>query len=191
MMTLDEIRDDLKRQLKPGRYEHTVSVMYTAASLAMCHGADVQKAVLAGLLHDCSKNMPDEEQIALCERENDPLSEFERSNRLLLHAKSGALTARLRYGVEDEEVLDAIRSHTTGRAGMSLLEKIIYVADYIEPARRTLPGIDEVRYQAFHDLDRCIYMISSHTLDYLLTKNMSVDPRTEETCRYYKEEITR
>ena len=187
-MNLSEIKADLQSRLKPERYRHTISVMHTAAALAMCHGCDLDKALMAGLLHDCSKNMSVEEQKALCEREREPLTDYELANEHLLHARTGALTARLRDGIHDEDILRAISSHTTGRAGMSLLEKIIYTADYIEPERRALKGISEIRWLAFHNLDRCIFKISENTLNYLTNTGRTIDPRTEETYRYYKED---
>ena len=188
MMSMKEIRSDLRKQLNARRCAHTISVMYTAASLAMCHGEDVQKALVAGLLHDCTKDMTDQEHMALCERAGEHLSPSEQENRHLLHAPTGAIAAREKYGVEDEDILNAIRSHTTGRAGMSLLEKIIFTADYIEPVRKGLPGIDEVRFLAFHDLDKCVHTISNNTLKYLNNIHASIDPRTKETCQYYYKE---
>ena len=185
-MNLSQIEDDLKEHLDEKRYQHTVNVMLTAASLAMCHGEDLDKALLAGLLHDCTKYMTEDEHRSFCMEHGAELTDVEKENRHLLHARTGAIAAKERYGVEDEDILNAIRSHTTGRAGMSLLEKIIFVADYIEPGRKALEGIDEVRYLAFHDLDRCIHLISGHTLDYLRRSGSVIDPRTSETYQYYQ-----
>lgn len=185
MMNMDQIREDLKTKLSSDRFEHTVSVMYTAAALAMCYHSDVQKALLAGLLHDCTKYMSREEHIAFCERAGVPLTDIERQNQHLLHSKSGAVAAELTYDVTDIDVLNAIRHHTTGRGEMSLLEKIIFTADYIEPTRRGLKGMDEVRSLAFTDLDQCICRISRNTLDYLHKIKAPVDQRTQDTYDYY------
>lgn len=185
MMKMDQIREDLKTRLSPERFEHTISVMYTAASLAMCHKGDINNALLAGLLHDCTKYMTREEHIALCESAGVALTDIEKQNKHLLHSKTGAIAAELTYGVTDSDILNAIRHHTTGRGEMSLLEKIIFTADYIEPTRRGLKGMDEVRYLAFTDLDQCICRISGNTLDYLHAIKAPVDQRTQETYDYY------
>ena len=185
MMNMDQIREDLKTKLSAERFEHTVSVMYTAAALAMCYHGDVQKALLAGLLHDCTKYMSREEHIAFCEKAGVPLTGIERENKHLLHSKTGAIAAEKTYGVTDSDILNAIRHHTTGRGDMSLLEKIIFTADYIEPTRRGLKGMDEVRSLAFTDLDQCISRISRNTLDYLHTIKAPVDQRTQDTYDYY------
>ena len=107
-------------------------------------------------------------------------------NPVLLHAKVGAFYAKEKYGVEDVDILSAITYHTTGRPNMSLLEKIIYVADYIEPHRKKLPRLDEIRKIAFIDLDRAIYMILENSLSYLESGNEKIDSKTEETYRFYK-----
>ena len=185
MMNMDQIREDLKTKLSAERFEHTVSVMYTAAALAMCHQGDVRKALLAGLLHDCTKYMTREEHIAVCERAGVPLTDIERQNKHLLHSKTGAVEAELTYGVTDSDILNAIRHHTTGRGEMSLLEKIIFTADYIEPTRRGLKGMDEVRFLAFSDLNQCVCRISRNTLDYLQAIKAPVDQRTQDTYDYY------
>ena len=185
-MKPEQIREDLEKKLSPERMRHTISVMYTSASLAMCHQADVKKALLAGLLHDCTKYLTPEEHKCMCRDAGIELTDIEDRNHHLLHAKTGAIAAKMVYGVDDEEILDAIRQHTTGRGDMSILEKIIFTADYIEPGRRGLKGIEEIRYLAWHDLDLCICKISENTLRYLESKKASIDPRTKETYEFYK-----
>ncbi len=175
----------LKKKLDPERYGHTLGVMYTAASLAMCHGVDVQKALLAGLLHDCAKCIPGEKKVKLCQKHHLRVSEVEKKNPSLLHAKLGAYLAEKEYGVKDEDILNAIRSHTTGRPDMSELEKIIFIADYIEPGRLELPNMGEVRKLAFRSLDACLCRILKDTLDYLQGKQAAIDSMTEKTFRYY------
>ena len=112
--------------------------------------------------------------------------ECERRNPGLLHAKLGAFIAEKNYQIEDEDILMAIKSHTTGRPGMSLLEKIIYIADYMDPGRKPLPNMEEVRKLAFEDIDRCLYRILEDSLVYLKSRNIAIDPMTEETYYYYK-----
>lgn len=190
----DRIRrmsDKLKRDLDESRYRHTLGVMYTAAALAMCHGADLEKAMTAGLLHDCAKCIPNNRKLELCREHGIQVSEAERGNPSLLHAKLGAHIARVKYQVKDEEVLRAIASHTTGRPGMSLLEKIVYIADYMEPGRAPLPNMEEVRRTSFADIDASLLRILKDSLAYLQTRGMVIDPATEETYEYYKEYLNK
>jgi predicted HD superfamily hydrolase involved in NAD metabolism len=115
------------------------------------------------------------------------VTELERSNKELLHAKIGAAFAEDLYGVSDTAVLDAIRYHTTGRPDMTLLESIVFVADYIEPNRKQIRGMDEIRYLAFHNLDDCIVQIIENTLQYLEGKKSLVDASSRETYEFYKQ----
>ena len=142
---IEEMRLKLVNGLDEPRYQHTLGVMYTAASMAMCHGENVENALVAGLLHDCAKCISSIDKIKLCEENGIEISETEAKNTGLLHAKLGAFLAEKEYGVTDEDILMSIRSHTTGRPGMSLLEKIIYIADYMEPGRKELPNMADVR----------------------------------------------
>ena len=176
-------------ELDKERYEHTLGVMYTAASLAMCHGEDIDKALLAGLLHDCAKCLSGDTKIKLCKKYHLSVSDVERSNPSLLHAKLGAFLAARKYHVKDKDIINAIASHTTGCPHMSLLDKIIYIADYIEPGRKELPNMEEVRKLAFMDIDDCLYRILEDSLEYLNSRDISVDPMTEKTYEYYKNNI--
>lgn len=183
---ITKIRRKLITELDKERYEHTLGVMYTAASMAMCHGADVEQALMAGLLHDCAKCIPGDSKIRMCEKYHLNVSDVERSNPSLLHAKLGAFLAAKKYHVDDKEIISAIASHTTGRPHMSLLEKIIYIADYIEPGRPELPNMEEVRYLAFKDIDECLYRILKDSLVYLKSLGKPIDPMTEKTYDYYR-----
>lgn len=183
---ISKLRRKLKGELDRDRYEHTLGVMYTAAALAMCHGADLDHALLAGLLHDCAKCISGDKKIKLCSKYHLSVSEIERENPSLLHAKLGAFLAAKKYHVKDKEILDAIASHTTGRPQMSLLEKIIYIADYMEPGREELPNMNEVRRLAFRNIDECLYLILRDSLVYLKEKDVSIDPMTEKTYEYYR-----
>ena len=181
-----KIRKDLSKKLKKERFEHTIGVMYTAASLAMCYGSDIQKALTAGLLHDCGKYCSAKEQIKLCRKYDIQLTEPELEMPALVHAKLGAYLARHEYKVKDQDVLDAITCHTTGRPGMTLLEKIIYIADYIEPNRRIIPGLEEIRGIVFQDINRAVYLSAKNTVRYLNDGGKAVDPMTVRTCEYYQ-----
>ncbi len=183
---LAAIRKELKKKLKKDRYEHTTGVMYTAASLAMCYGEDIEKALTAGLLHDCGKFAPPGEQIKLCEKYGIELTSSELDMPALIHAKLGACLAEHEYGITDRETLDAITYHTTGRPGMTMLEKIIYIADYIEPNRREIPGLAEIRGIVFQDIDRAVHLSAEQTVQYLSSSGKTVDPMTVNTCEFYK-----
>ena len=130
MKTIDlkKITKAMEKSLDSRRFEHTMGVEYTAAALAMRYGASIENAQLAGLLHDCAKCLSDEKRLAICEKHNISVNDIERRNPSLLHAKVGSFLAMDEYHVEDLEVINAILNHTTGRPGMSLLEKIIFIA---------------------------------------------------------------
>ena len=186
-MELQEIRKKVKKELDKDRYEHTKGVMYTAACLAMAHEGNMEQAMLAGLLHDCAKCVPNDEKMRVCEENHIIISSVERENPTLLHAKLGALYASTKYEVTDPEIIHAIKIHTTGEPGMSLLDKIIFIADYIEPKRDKAAHLDEIRKLAFEDLDACMADILYDTLHYLNNKKGAIDPNTQLTYEYYKQ----
>lgn len=169
------------------RFQHTLGVEFTAAAMAMRYGLSVYDAQVAGLLHDCAKCLPDEKLIKICTKNNLPISDVEKRNPYLLHGKVGAFLAKSEYGIEDQDVLNAIEWHTTGRPGMSELEKIVFIADYIEPGRKNAPNLEEVRKMAFEDLDRTTIRILQDTLNYLKASDKGeIDPKTMETYEYYQ-----
>lgn len=184
-----KIRNALEKSLSEKRYEHTLGVTYTATALAMRYGADMEAAYLAGLLHDCAKEISDKKALAFCKKHMIPISESESENPSLLHAKIGSYMARNTYHIEDCDILNAIANHTTGRPQMSLLEKIIFIADYIEPGRNKASNLDNIRKTAFIDLDDALLQILSDTLAYLGKKVKSIDPMTEKTYRFYFENV--
>lgn len=186
---LHKLEKKLQSVLKEGRFLHTQGVRYTAAALAMCHGEDVMSAQLAGLLHDCAKGFSEKELLQICKEKKIKVSESERMAPYLLHAKVGAYLAKELYEVDEEEVLSGIRYHTTGRAGMTPLEQIIFIADYIEPNRKVIPGLEKSRRLAFEDLDKATYYILENTLLHLKdTKGKGqIDSTTKEAYFYYKE----
>ncbi|MDC7295236.1 bis(5'-nucleosyl)-tetraphosphatase (symmetrical) YqeK [Butyrivibrio sp. DSM 10294] len=181
-----KLRKELEKELKPDRFDHTLGVAYTAASMAFVFGADVEKALIAGMLHDCAKCMSHEEQVKICEKNKIEITDVERRNHSLLHAKAGMYLARAKYDIYDPEILEAIRWHTTGKEDMSLLEKIIYIADFIEPNRRPLEGMDEIRKEAFTDIDRCLAHILHDSVLYLQTIGKECDEATMNAYLYYK-----
>ncbi len=181
-----KIRKAMEKALDPKRYEHTLGVAYTAAALAMRYGDDVNNAILAGMLHDCAKCLTNEKRLSICEKYNIAVNEAERKNPYLLHAKVGSFLAMKKYGVTDKDVINAILNHTTGRPGMSLLEKIIWIADYIEPGRKQAPNLPLIRKLAFEDLDQALLTALRDTLEYLHAGKMEVDNMTQRTYDFYR-----
>ena len=181
-----QIRKAMEKALDPKRYEHTLGVAYTAAALAMRYGEDINNAILAGMLHDCAKCLTNEKRLIICEKYNIAINDAERKNPYLLHAKVGSFLAMKKYGVTDKDVINAILNHTTGRPGMSLLEKIIWIADYIEPGRKQAPNLALIRKLAFEDLDQAFLTALRDTLEYLHAGKMEVDNMTQRTYDFYR-----
>lgn len=184
---LEKLRRAMEKELSASRYTHTLGVSYTAAALAMAHGDDIEKAMIAGILHDCAKSKHGSELVAICENAHLNVTAVERSNpTALLHAKAGAYLAEHKYGVTDMDILNAIRYHTTGRPNMSRLEKMVYIADYIEPGRKQNRDLSLIRRLAYQDLDSTMEKILGDTLAYLRTTDGQVDDMTNRTYQYYK-----
>lgn len=181
-----EIKRKVKAALDKERYQHTLGVAYTASAIAMRYAVDFDKAFLAGIVHDCAKNIPNDEKYSMCKKYKVDLTETEKNVPALVHAKLGAYLAESLYGIKDQEILNAVRYHTTGRPGMSLYEKIIFVSDYIEPGRNSQPNLQEIRQMAFMDLDIALLRILTDTINYLNHKSAVMDPMTMKTYEYYK-----
>jgi nicotinate-nucleotide adenylyltransferase len=177
----------LAKYLDRERYAHTMGVMYMCSALAMVHGCDLDTAQAAGLLHDCAKCIPNKKKLKLCRQHNIAITEFERTHPYLIHAKLGAFIASEKYGMQDPQVLSAITYHTTGKPDMNTLEKIVYIADYIEPMRDKAPNLAAIRKLAFEDLDECMYEILKDTLEYLEENPKEIDNTTREAFLYYKD----
>ncbi len=184
-------RKQLQEKLTPMRYEHTLSVSYTCIALAMRYGYDMQKAELAGLMHDCAKHFSDSELIAKCEKHGVALTEAEIQAPAVIHAKYGAWIAEHRYGIQDREILDAICCHTTGKPDMTMLDKILYIADYIEPRRDKADNLERMRWLAFRDLDQTMFEILDGTLQYLKRKGSAVDPMTLEAYCWFEQKLSK
>jgi len=182
---MEALRKAMKKAQDSERYEHTLSVAYTAACLASLYDVDVEKALKAGLLHDCAKCLSVKKKFSLCEKYHVEITDMEKRNPSLLHAKLGARLAKEKYGEVDQDILNAVCYHTTGRAGMSMLEKIIFVADYMEPGRNKAPDLPEVRRLAFTDIDKAIVKILQDMLKYLEKRGGEIDPATKNTLEYY------
>ena len=183
---LIKMQKKLKKYIDEARYQHTLGVMYTAAALAMCYGADLEQAQVAGLLHDCAKCIPNDKKLKLCKQHNIQVSETEAAAPYLLHAPLGAYIAKAKYDIEDPEILSAITWHTTGKPEMTLLEKIIFISDYIEPMRTKAEHRPQIRQMAFHDLDMAVYMTLHDTILYLEKEKARLDNQSVVAYNYYK-----
>lgn len=183
-LTPEELRPIALSFLKPKRMPHVLGTEQEAIRLATRYGADVEKARVAALLHDCTKKLDMPEQLALCRQYGIELDELEQKALKLLHAKTGAAIAREVFGVDDE-IYRAIWWHTTGHADMTLLEKIIYLADYIEPSR-DFPGVNDLRACVYEDLDRGMLMGLEMTIDEMTEMGNPVHHATMEARDWLK-----
>ena len=182
-----EVDSRVKKTIKKSRYAHTQGVRFTSAAMAMKHGVNIRSAELAGVLHDCAKNLSHKEMEALCKRHNVEISEAEKKNKELLHAKAGMCLSAEVYEIDDPDILNAVKYHTTGRPDMSDLEKIVFIADFIEPGRDKAHCLTEARKLAFEDLNKCMYIILKNTLEYLDITGAMVDDITKDALNYYKQ----
>ncbi|MBS6645338.1 MAG: bis(5'-nucleosyl)-tetraphosphatase (symmetrical) YqeK [Clostridiaceae bacterium] len=180
------IREKLKNKLDPMRYEHSISVSYTCMNLAMRYGYDIDKAELAGLLHDCAKRYMDQIIIQKCAKHKIEITEDELLAPAVLHAKYGAWLASNKFGVTDPEILSAIACHTTGKPDMKCLDLILYIADYIEPRRYKASNLTEMRRMAYVNLEDTAFEILNSTLVYLKGKGGYIDSMTLKAYEYYQ-----
>ncbi len=183
---IDLIKADLKEKLPKKRYEHTLGVAYTAAALAMCYGEDILKAELAGILHDVAKakkssELKDDMKGYIDSyTDGDYVALIADKAPQILHAIYAPYLAKKDYKIEDKDILSAIRWHTTGKKDMTMLEKIVFVADYIEPNRKKLPDIDRIRTLSFHDISEAVKVTAKSTIEYLGSQGMYIDKFTYE-----------
>lgn len=184
-MDRSEMLIKLRLKVNEKRFTHSLGVEYTAATLAFVHGEDVKKARIAGLLHDNAKCIPTHEKLKKAYKLGLRVRKREEENPDLLHGKLGAYYAKEKYGVTDPDILSSITYHTTGHPDMCLLDKIIFVADYIEPNRKMVKDLPEIRKEAYEDLDKCIVHILKNTLEYLEAKGGAIDELTQETYDFY------
>ncbi len=169
-----QLVEKLKTMILPDRLMHSYGVAEMAEALARHYGADPEKARIAGLLHDCAKNIPKNEAYDMCMREGVFLKEICNIERGLIHPYLGAYIAKKEFGIEDTEILDAIYYHTTGHENMPLLTKIVYLSDMIEPNRK-ISGIEYLRKLAFEDLDEALVRSIDSTVRHILNKGCLLD----------------
>ncbi len=177
-----QIVDYLKQNLSEYRFRHTIGVAQTAKELAEIYGEDKERAYLAGLLHDIAKEMPIEEMLKTADKYSAKLDELTKTSTALMHGVIGAYMAEDLFGI-DEKIFDAIKYHTTGKADMSLLTKIIYIADYVEP-NRSFSGVEKVRAEAYSNIDKAIFNSCNATIIHTVNKNGVVHTDTVEARNY-------
>ena len=184
MYELEKVLEFLKENLDDFRYGHSIRVMETAVELARIHGVDENKAEMAGILHDSGKWKSREKTLQKVQDWGIILSEEERAEYNLVHGALSTYIAKNIFGIEDEDVLNAIKNHITGRPAMSDLEKIVYIADMIEPARN-YEFIDDFRAMAKVDLDRTMYEILNENLAHLIRNDRYIAGTSLEARNYY------
>jgi predicted HD superfamily hydrolase involved in NAD metabolism len=177
MYDIITLTGELKKWLKPKRYAHSINVMDTARRLAEIHGEDVEKAAVAGLLHDCMRDLGEDETFLACEKYGVFVPEIEREQPVLLHGALGSAAIGDIFGVNDVEISEAIKWHTTGYENMSKLSKIVFISDFIEPGR-DLEGIERVRDEAKADIDHAMLDILDNTILYIVKKRALMHPDT-------------
>lgn len=186
-MNREELMAAVKEQMPERRWLHTLGVMETSVILANRFGGDAVKADLAAILHDYCKYWPIEEQAKII-RENDLPQDLLDYDKELWHSHAGAYIAKAKFGIHDEEILDAIRYHTSGRVQMTLLDKIVCLADYMEPGR-DFPGVDLIRKIAEHSLEKALIAGFDSTISFLITKGKRIYPLTVLTRNDLLEQI--
>jgi predicted HD superfamily hydrolase involved in NAD metabolism len=179
MWSQDKIVEYLSNNLRYKRFEHSLSVRDTAVKLAKFYKADVEKARLAGLVHDCAKDKSGEELLSIASAAGYHIDEVSLDSPKLLHGVVGAIIAKEVMGIEDEDVLNAVIYHTTGRKGMSTLEKIIYIADYVEPLRE-FPGVEKMRQDVYVNLDSAMLYAFDSTIRYVIERGQMIHPYSVE-----------
>lgn len=177
---VEKVKSILGYMLKPSRLEHSIGVMKTAMYLARVYDEDVKKAQIAGILHDCAKNFSEEQMIEQCKKRQIVTDEISLKMPSVLHQYLGADIAEKEFGVTDDEILGAIKYHTTGYPVMTGLEKIVYIADLIEPTRDKHPfdGLKEIREMAEKNLDKTMIMALDASIRHVIKKGQILHPNT-------------
>ncbi|MFR4582030.1 bis(5'-nucleosyl)-tetraphosphatase (symmetrical) YqeK [Clostridium cadaveris] len=188
MWNEEMIKDYLKKHLKESRYKHVLGVVETSEKLAEIYGADKNKARFAALIHDLAKGRSDEDLIKITGENGYDICYEERRSPQLLHGLVAAIIAKNEMGIEDNEILNAAAFHTTGKANMTLLEKIVYIADYIEP-NRDFPGVKKLREITFHNLDKGVLQGFDNTIKFVIDRKEILHLKTIEARNYLLQEV--
>ena len=168
-MNYDEIYKTIKEKISEKRFNHIIGVVETAKMLANLYNEDIEKAMLASILHDSAREYTQDDMEKLYTYYEYDFEDNQQKDPALLHSKVGAILARATYGIEDMDIINAIKYHTTGRRNMSMLEKIVFIADYIEPSR-SFEGVENIRKLAFRDIDLAVFEALENTIRHLLDK---------------------
>ncbi len=188
MWNEEMIKEYLKKHLKESRYKHVLGVVETSERLARLYGADENKARYAALIHDLAKGRSDEELLKMAIKSGYDVCNEEKKSPQLLHGLVAAIIAKEKMGIEDEEILNAATFHTTGKANMTLLEKIVYIADYIEP-NRDFPEVQKLRDITFKDLDRGVLQGFDNTIKFVIERKEILHLKTIEARNYLLQEV--
>lgn len=172
-MTIERVQHIVKGRLSPKRFAHTLGVVNMAKRLANHYGVRVDQAEMAALLHDAMKECSLQEMQVLVMKAQIPVDSEMLNNGALLHGPAGAAYAKLELHIQDESICEAIRVHTLGSTHMSVLDKIIFLADYIEP-NRDFPGVEELRTLAFQDLNAAVVLAYDGTIRHLIDQGLSI-----------------
>lgn len=167
----------IEQKLKPARYEHSLNVAKSAVELAKLYGADEDKAYICGILHDVMKNATPQEQLDIINKAGIRLTDLEMKNQKLWHAIAGCAYMEHELGISDKEMVDAVKYHTTAKANMTMLEKIIYIADYIS-ADRDYDGVDDMRKKAYENIDLAVLEGTQFSIMELAKKCKAIHPDT-------------
>ena len=183
-----QIIDKLNTMLKPKRLEHSINVAKCAIKLSEIYGYDKEKAYLAGLVHDCAKYFTKEQIDSYVEKYNIELDPLEVDNIALSHSIIGSFAIQDVFNIQDMDIINAVRYHTTGRENMSILEKIIFMADMIEE-RRNFPGVDYLRELSFNkQLDKALITSFNNTIKFVIDNDQLIHPRSVKARNYLMQE---
>ena len=182
-MNLELINNKIQEMLPEKRYKHSLNVADCAVKLSEIYGCDKEKAYIAGIAHDCAKCLNKDEVKYYVDKYKIVLDEIEKDNLALSHSLIGSYIAKYEFGINDKDIINAIKYHTTGKEDMDIIEKIIYIADMIEPSR-VFTGVEEIRSKTLEDLDKGVLLGIDHTINYLISQGQLVDIHTIEARNY-------
>ncbi len=187
MMKIETIKEKLENMLTPKRYQHSLNTAECAKKVAKVYGVDENKAYLAGLVHDTAKCLTKEEQDYYINKYNVDLDKYEDNNIALSHSKIGAYMAKNEFEINDEDIIESIKYHTTGKANMDILEKIVYMADIIEVGRN-YDGVDELRELTMSgNINEALLISFDYSIEKMLKKKKTIHPTTVHARNYYLE----
>lgn len=183
MWSKNQILDYLKENLKESRYIHTLGVAECSVKLAALNGVDEKRTEIAALIHDSAKYMDIDKQIDIIKSHGIEIDEVMKESPQLLHGVTASILGKELMGIDDDEILSAVRYHTTGKKDMTTLEKILYIADYIEP-NRDFPGVDDIRKVTFENLDKGVLSGLSNSIIYVVKQGKLIHPLSLEARNY-------